>query len=143
LSIRALESLVVTGGPILPDGVDEHVEAFVGCRRDRVELPAGPVNWLPMPPGVPRFMGKPRARFSPNGDAVYATVKWGLASITLRARIDAGFLAVSTNGFAFGLEGAIQRWVADMNTQLKARGRRLDRIMLVGDDAVIVKRMAD
>jgi len=47
------------------------------------------------------------------------------------------------SGFAFGLEGAIDRWVDSLNAQLKANGRRLDSIMLVGDDAVIVKRKAD
>lgn len=133
----------MTGGPALPDGVDTHVEAFVACHRDRVELAAGPVTWLPMPPGVPRFLGKPRARFAPNGDGVHATVKWGLAQITVQARIDEGFLAVKTNGFAFGLEGAIERWVASMNDHLEANGRRLDRIMLVGDGAVILKRKAE
>ena len=29
-----------------------------------------------------------------------------------------------------------------MNEQLKANGRRIDRIMLVGDDVVILKRHA-
>ena len=112
------------------------------CHRERVELPAGPVHWLPMPPGVPRFLGKPKARFSPDGDGVYATVKWGLASISLKARIEDGLLSATTTGFAFGLEGAIGRWVDSLNDQLKANGRRLDCIMLVGDDAVIVKRKA-
>jgi len=96
-----------------------------------------------MPPGVPRFLGKPKARFSPDGDGVCATVKWGLASISLKTRIDDGLLSATTTGFAFGLEGAIERWVDSLNAQLKANNRRLDSIMLVGDDAVIVKRKAD
>ena len=133
----------MTGGPALPDGVDEHVEAFIACHRERVELPAGTVHWLPMPPGVPRFLGKPKARFSPDGDGVCATVKWGPAGISLKARIDDGWLSASTTGFAFGLEGAIDRWVDSLNAQLKANGRRLESIRLVGDDAVIVKRKAD
>jgi hypothetical protein len=134
----------VTSGPTLPTGVDEHVAAFVACRRDRVELAAGPVTWLPMPPGVPSFLGKPRARFEPDGRGVQATVKWGLASIGLTAWIDdEGFLAAQTTGFAFGLEGAIGRWVDGLNAQLKEHDRRLDRIMLVGDDAVILKRKVD
>ena len=131
----------MTSGPTLPDGVDEHVLAFVSCTRDRVELAAGPVTWLPMPPGVPGFLGKPKARFQPDGKGVRATVKWGFASISVLAWIDdEGFLAATTTGFAYGLDGAVDRWVAGMNSQLKEKDRRLDRVMLVGDDAVITKR---
>ncbi len=129
-------------GPALPDGADAHVTAFVECRRDRVELAAGPVNWMPMPPGVPGFLGKPKARFQPDGQGVKATLRWGLASISLKAWIDDGLLAAETTGFAYGLEGAIQRWVDGMNEQLRSKGRRLDRVMLVGDDVVITKHMA-
>ena len=133
----------VTSGPSLPTGVDEHVAAFVACRRDRVELAAGPVTWLPLPPGVPSFLGKPKARFEPDGAGIRATVKWGLAGIGLKASVDErGYLVANTTGFAFGLEGAIGRWVDGMNEQLKANGRRIDRIMLVGDDVVILKRHA-
>jgi hypothetical protein len=130
----------VADGPTLPDGVDPHVQSFVACLRDKLELVAGKVTWLPMPPGVPRFLGKPQARFAPDGSAVRATVKWGFASIGLQASIADGFLVAETTGFAYGLEGAIQRWVASMNEQLKANHRRLDRIALVGDDVVIYKR---
>jgi hypothetical protein len=143
ISPETLGSPAVSG-PTLPTGVDEHVAAFVACRRERVELAAGPVTWLPLPPGVPGFLGKPRARFEPDGAGVKATVKWGLASIGLSAAIDGdGRLVARTTGFAFGLEGAIDRWVAGLNQQLQAHGRRLDRIMLVGDDVVITKRPAE
>ena len=131
----------MTGGPALPDGVDPHLQAFVACQRDQVELVAGTVTWMPLPPGVPRFLGKPKAHFMPDGDGVRATVKWGFASIGLRASIDDdGHLVAQTTGFAFGLEAAIGRWVDAMNEQLEANGRRLERIMLVGDNVVIVKR---
>jgi hypothetical protein len=132
----------VADGPTLPDGVDPHVQSFVACLRDKLELVAGKVTWMPMPPGVPRFLGKPQARFMADGPAVRATVKWGFASIGLRASIQDGFLVAETTGFAYGLDGAIQRWVATMNEQLKANNRRLDRIVLVGDDVVIYKRHA-
>jgi hypothetical protein len=129
-------------GPTLPDGVDPHVQSFVACLRDQLELAAGKVTWLPMPPGVPRFLGKPQARFAPDGAAVRATVKWGFASIGLRASIEDGLLVAETTGFAYGLDGAIERWIASMNEQLRAHHRRLDRIVLVGDDVVIYKRHA-
>lgn len=130
-------------GPTLPDGADEHVVAFVSCHRDRVELAAGPVTWLPLPPGVPSFLGKPKARFQPDGQGIKATVKWGFASISVQAWIADGFLAARTAGFAYGLDGAVQRWVDSMNDQLRDKDRRLDRVMLVGDDVVITKRRTE
>jgi len=136
-------SNVVTA-PTLPDGVDEHITAFVACRRDAVELTAGRVRWLPLPPGVPRFFGRPTAHFSADGPDIRATVKWGPAGIGLLTRIDdQGLLSVATTGFAFGLEGAIERWVEGLNAQLRERGRRLDRLVLVGDNVVITKRSVD
>ncbi len=140
---RPVVSNVVTA-PTLPEGVDEHITAFVACRRDTVELAAGPVRWLPLPPGVPRFLGRPKARFTADGPLIRANVKWGLASIGVRARIDEqGLLSAETAGFAFGLEGAIQRWVDGLNEQLRRNGRRLDRLALVGDNVVITKRVLD
>jgi hypothetical protein len=128
--------------PTLPAGIDDHIAAFVACRRDRVELAAGTVRWLPLPPGVPSFLGKPKCRFAMNGRRVKATVKWGLASIGLEVWVDDGKLVATTTGFAFGLEGAIERWVDSLNEQLESNGRRLSKIVLAGDDVVILKESA-
>ena len=133
----------MTAPPTLPAGVDDHIAAFVACRRDRVELAAGTVRWLPLPPGVPSFLGKPKCRFRMNGKVVAATVKWGLAGIGLEVSVDDGRLVANTTGFAFGLESAIERWVDSLNEQLAANGRRLDRIVLVGDNVEIIKQPAD
>ena len=130
--------------PPLPPDADPALAAFIGCTTESVVLGSGSVTWLPMPPGVPSFLGHPNVSFAPRGDAVVVTARWGLVSLRLRAQVVDGLLDAEVDGRrSFGLRSAIEGWVRDMNTHLVARGRRLASITTDGRTATITKAPAE
>jgi hypothetical protein len=124
----------------LPADADPALVEFVGCRTESLSLPGGSVSWLPMPAGVPSFLGHPNASFGPAGSAVMVTVRFGFLSLKLRTEVVDGALTARIEGRrSFGLRDAIEAWVRDVNAHLAANGRRLSSITTDGRTGTITK----
>jgi hypothetical protein len=84
--------------PGLPASAPDSLRAFVECRSTRAEVEHGPVTWLPQPPVIGRFAGKPSLSFRPAADgAVRLTLAWLFVSLDLLLRVEDGQVAVDTN----------------------------------------------
>ncbi|HUH07219.1 MAG TPA: hypothetical protein VML96_05350, partial [Egibacteraceae bacterium] len=117
----------------LPEGVPDSVRAFVRCTSDSLRLDPSDSTWLPAP-DLPGVDSAPEITVEPgSGDGEFdVTVGWGFVSLPLTVSVSGdGQLVVDTSnvpGFLGGDE--IQRWVEDVNADLRANGNQLAPLRL-------------
>ena len=113
----------------LPKGAPQDLIDFVRCRRDRLALGPGSLDWLPRPPGVPKAVPSPSVSFEKGpGEGLTITVSWGFISLGLPANVTDGGLEVDTSripDLVSGLKKDIEKWVEDLNADLADQGNQV------------------
>lgn len=127
--------------PALPPDAPPALVEFVAGDRDQVTLASGRLSWLPAPTAVRLMMRTPQTTFSLDRPGhVRVQVKWGPASARLVAHVnDDGDLQLDTSGVPsfLGLREPIARWVHDLNSHMRATGRRLEPAEGRGDKLIL------
>lgn len=127
--------------PALPPDAPLALVEFVAGKREEVTLRSGRLAWLPAPSAVRRVVRDPDTTFALDRPGhVRIRVKWGPASARVVAHVDSnGDLVMDTSGVPgfLGLRGPIERWVNDLNTYLRATGRRLEPAEARGSNLIL------
>lgn len=120
--------------PALPADAPAAIADFVHGRIDTLELRAGRLNWLPLPPLVKRgplgALITPTTTIEPTPDGASAILvaRWPLVSMRLRVAVEAGELRIAPAGARHRLLADVYRgldqWVSDANQWVAHTGRR-------------------
>jgi len=127
--------------PTLPADAPHALAEFVDGKRDHVTLSSGRLSWLPTPSAVRLVTRPPQTTFALDRPGfVRVHVKWGPASARLMAHVNGdGDLELDASGVPgfLGLREPIGRWVHDLNSHMRATGRRLEPAEALGDKLVL------
>ncbi len=123
--------------PGLPAEAPPWLRDFVECRAVTLRLEAGRAPWIPSPPVVGRFAGKPSARFHATTapGRIRITLSWFLASLDITVWVRDGLLEVDTSRVPamLRMREPIENWVRELNAHVAHNGYRLGELHLDGD----------
>lgn len=124
----------------LPQGLPLPLADFVSCKVDRLDLAAERLDWLPKPknPLIPD--APPELSFAAGaGGTVAVTVGWGFVGITLTVSVvDGNLVAASDNPLL--PRGDLDKWLNDLNTDLRGAGKAFDKVEVVDGKLRLTKR---